>query len=247
MAQLGFRTRRRDGRPRRLHRAAAQRSSRTRRRARSTSPRCSTGRKEAATSPQPLRRGAGPQARRRARSHAHRASASARIEPRRRRSCIETRRSELATARSARCCSGEIARALRRATGSPEDTIAHARDAAAPGRASAPSPSPGMTLELEGDANDYVGKGLSGGIARGAPAAGVAVPRRRPGHRRQHGALRRHQRPRVLQRPRRRALRGPQQRRHHRRRRRRRSRLRVHDRRHGRRPRHHRPQLRAPA
>ena len=38
----------------------------------------------------------------------------------------------------------------------------------------------GVTLALEGDANDYVGKGLSGGIDRGAPAAGghASPPRR---------------------------------------------------------------------
>ena len=38
---------------------------------------------------------------------------------------------------------------------------------------------PGMTLELEGDANDYVGKGLSGGKIIVYPPHGVDVHRRR--------------------------------------------------------------------
>ena len=42
------------------------------------------------------------------------------------------------------------------------------------GRASAPSAPPGVTLELTGDANDYVGKGLSGGRIIVRPSAGAA-------------------------------------------------------------------------
>jgi hypothetical protein len=48
------------------------------------------------------------------------------------------------------------------ANGLPEDTV-QSNSTAAPGRASARFVRTGMTLELEGDANDYFGKGLSGG------------------------------------------------------------------------------------
>ena len=105
----------------------------------------------------------------------------------------------------------------------------------------------GITLRLEGDANDYLGKGLSGGrivvrpdraatfeadeqiiagnvIAYGATSGRDLHPRRRGG-----------------------AVLRAQLRRLGRRRGRRRPRLRVHDRRPGRRPRQDRPQLRAPA
>ena len=72
------------------------------------------------------------------------------------------------------------------------------------------------------------------------------LPRLRPRahHRRQHRALRRDRRRSVLQRRRRRTLRGAQLRRQRGRRRHRRPLLRIHDRRHGRRARQHRPQLR---
>ena len=50
----------------------------------------------------------------------------------------------------------------------------------------------GITLRLVGDANDYLGKGLSGGRLDRAPAADVAVRRRGAGHRRQRHRLRRH-------------------------------------------------------
>ena len=102
----------------------------------------------------------------------------------------------------------------------------------------------GITLTLEGDGNDYVGKGLSGGRVDRLPAEGVDVRARGEHHHRQRRALRRDQRRGLLPRHRRRALRRAQQRRPRRRRRRRRSRLRVHDRRARRRPRPHRPQLR---
>ena len=95
--------------------------------------------------------------------HALIARVAARRSSAARRSCIATEITQLATARSARCSRGEIARALRRATGCPT-TPSSSRARQRRARASAPSPSPGMTLELEGDANDYVGKGLSGGI-----------------------------------------------------------------------------------
>ncbi len=72
----------------------------------------------------------------------------------------------------------------------------------------------GVTFELEGDANDYVGKGLSGGRIMVYPP--TASPHRARGehHRRQHRAVRRHQRRGVLPRRGRRALRRAQLRRH---------------------------------
>ncbi|HEX9297322.1 MAG TPA: glutamate synthase large subunit [Polyangiaceae bacterium] len=58
--------------------------------------------------------------------------------------------------------SGEIARKHGR-KGLPDDTI-RLRAKGSAGQSFGAFASPGMTLELEGDANDYVGKGLSGGI-----------------------------------------------------------------------------------
>jgi glutamate synthase (NADPH/NADH) large chain len=58
--------------------------------------------------------------------------------------------------------SGRIARKYGR-KGLPEDTIRVCVGGSA-GQSFGAFASPGMTLELEGDANDYVGKGLSGGI-----------------------------------------------------------------------------------
>ena len=49
-----------------------------------------------------------------------------------------------------------------RSAGLPDDTI-RCTSTGPPVRASAPSCRTGITLTLEGDANDYVGKGLSGG------------------------------------------------------------------------------------
>ena len=91
----------------------------------------------------------------------------------------------------------------------------------------------GMHLELEGEANDYVGKGLSGGeitirpFRRAAYADAVAPA---PDHR-QHGALRRHRRKAVRRRPGRRPVRGPELGRDRGDRGRRQPLLRVHDRR----------------
>ena len=90
--------------------------------------------------------------------------------------------------------SGEIARAhgadgpARRAA---IDVDAHA---ARPARASAPGSRAGVALVLEGDANDYVGKGLSGGTIVVRPPADAALRRRGQRDRRQHRALRRHRR-----------------------------------------------------
>ncbi|GAB4562255.1 MAG: glutamate synthase-related protein [Haliangiales bacterium] len=57
--------------------------------------------------------------------------------------------------------SGEIARA-QGASGLPDDTI-HIRFQGSAGQSFGAFLAPGVTLELEGDANDYLGKGLSGG------------------------------------------------------------------------------------
>ena len=102
----------------------------------------------------------------------------------------------------------------------------------------------GITLSLEGEANDFVGKGLSGGRLVVRPPRARDVRRRGQRHHRQRGALRRDQRRGLRARRGRRAVRRPQQRRGGGRRRRRRSRLRVHDRRPRRGARPHRPQLR---
>ena len=100
------------------------------------------------------------------------------------------------------------------------------------------------TLRLVGQANDYVGKGLSGGSITIVPEPDLAADPLRRGHRRQHGPVRRDRRPAPPRRPGRDALRGPQQRRGGRRGGHRPARLRVHDRRHGRRPRSGRRELR---
>ena len=71
----------------------------------------------------------------------------------------------------------------------------------------------GMTLTLEGDANDYIGKGLSGGRIIVFPPKELAVRRRGQRLDRQRGTLRRDRRAGFLSRPRRRAIRRPQQRR----------------------------------
>ena len=72
----------------------------------------------------------------------------------------------------------------------------------------------GITLRLEGDANDYVGKGLSGGRDRRAPRPRRDVRRRGQHHRRQRHPLRRHQRRGLPPRHRRRAVLRAQLRRH---------------------------------
>jgi glutamate synthase domain-containing protein 3 len=51
----------------------------------------------------------------------------------------------------------------------------------------------GLTFDVEGDANDYFGKGLSGGkLVIYPPAQDLHLPRRGEHHGRQRGALRRH-------------------------------------------------------
>jgi len=65
--------------------------------------------------------------------------------------------------------SGQVARRYRSA-GLPEDTIRILAHGSA-GQSFGAFASPGMTLELTGDANDYVGKGLCGGIISVRPPA----------------------------------------------------------------------------
>ena len=52
----------------------------------------------------------------------------------------------------------------------------------------------GVTMTLEGDANDYVGKGLQRWASGGAPGSSLDVRRRGQHHRRQRHRLRRHRR-----------------------------------------------------
>ena len=90
---------------------------------------------------------------------------------------------------------------------------------------------PGVELTLFGDANDYTGKGLSGGVLSVRPPEDATFKAEENvviGNTVLYGAT---SRPRVLPRPRGRALRGAQLGRQRGRRGRRRPRLRVHDRR----------------
>ena len=127
--------------------------------------------------------------------------------------------------------------------GLPEDTIRIHFEGSA-GQSFGAFVPRGISLFVEGDANDYCGKGLSGGkIVVKTPAGGDLRPGREH-HRGQRRALRRHRRRGLLQRRRRRALLRAQQRRERRGRGRGGPRLRVHDGRPGRDPRADRPQLR---
>jgi glutamate synthase (NADPH/NADH) large chain len=102
------------------------------------------------------------------------------------------RRSPTSTARSAPCCRARWPSAT--AAGLPEDTI-HVALTGTAGQAFGAFLAQGITLDLLGEANDYVGKGMSGGKHHRAPTdkvgydAGTEVD-----HRRQHRALRRHRR-----------------------------------------------------
>ena len=71
----------------------------------------------------------------------------------------------------------------------------------------------GITLTLEGDANDYVGKGLSGGRLIVYPPRAATFVAGGEHHHRQRRALRRDERRGIHPRRGRRAVRGPQQRR----------------------------------
>ena len=121
-------------------------------------------------------------------------------------------RSATRTAPSARC-SGTRSPASYGAERAARTTPSSSTSRARPARASARSSRAGMTLELEGDANDYVGKGLSGGRIVVYPPRDVDVRAGGEHHHRQRRALRRDRRRGVHPRRRRRALRGPQLRR----------------------------------
>ena len=139
--------------------------------------------------------------------------------------------------------SGEVAQALRPCRPAGGHDPHHASPGTA-GQSFGAFLARGVTLELTGDANDYVGKGLSGGrVVVRQPAERRPRPDREH-HRRQHRALRRHRRRGLFRGRRRRALRGAQLRRRRGGRRLRRPRLRIHDRRRGRRARRDRAQLR---
>ena len=103
--------------------------------------------------------------------------------------------------------SGEVAKRYGHA-GLPEDTIQISLHGNAGGSFGA-FLARGVTLELTGDANDYVGKGLSGGrvVVRQPPVKPRAD---REHHRRQHRAVRRDRRRGVFPGRRRRALRRAQ-------------------------------------
>ena len=121
--------------------------------------------------------------------------------------------------------------------GLAEDTI-HVKLTGTAGQAFGAWLAQGVTLELEGEANDYVGKGLSGGKIIVYPPAEARADRSDAlDHRRQHGALRRDLRRGLFPRRGGRALRGAQFRRGRRGGGRGRPRLRIHDRRRGRRDR----------
>ena len=137
-------------------------------------------------------------------------------------------RSGTSTASWARC-SAPRSPAAGAATGSPT-TRSTSSFAGSAGQSFGAFIPPGVTLGLEGDANDYLGKGLSGRADRGRAAGGGAVRRPRERDRRQRRPLRRHRRRGVHPGHRRRAVRRPQLGRHRGGRGRGRPRLRVHDR-----------------
>ena len=88
--------------------------------------------------------------------------------------------------------SGEIARRFG-AEGLPDGSL-HAVLTGSAGQSFGAFLSPGVTLELIGDANDYLGKGLSGGRIVVRQPRRRAARRRRQHHRRQYLPLRRHRR-----------------------------------------------------
>ena len=127
--------------------------------------------------------------------------------------------------------SGAIAK-IHGHVGLPEDTIWVSLKGSA-GQSFGAWLANGVTLDLEGEANDYVGKGLSGGRIIVRPPEDF---RHRAGgidHRRQYRAVRRHCRRMLFPRHRRRALCRAQFRRHRRGGRHRRPWLRIYDRRRG--------------
>ena len=85
--------------------------------------------------------------------------------------------------------SGEIAKRFGH-RGLRHDTIKVPPSRARPANPSARSWRGGVTFELIGDGNDYVGKGLSGGRIVIRPIRGIADRAGRFDYRRQYGALR---------------------------------------------------------
>ena len=106
---------------------------------------------------------------------------------------------------------GEIARRFGSA-GLPDGTI-HFRFRGSAGQSFGAFVPNGVTLELEGDANDYLGKGLSGGRIIAYPAQDLQLPARGKHSGRQRGPLRRNRRRSFPERHRRRAFCRPQLRR----------------------------------
>ncbi len=103
---------------------------------------------------------------------------------------VECRDAQSATCivRSARCCAAKSRGATDR-TGLPDDTIRFQFTGSA-GQSFGAFLAKGVTLTLEGDANDYVGKGLSGGKLVVYPPRDVHVPAGREHAGGQRGALR---------------------------------------------------------
>ncbi len=126
--------------------------------------------------------------------------------------------------------SGEVAKRYGH-KGLPDDTIAVTLTGTA-GQSFGAFLARGVSFDLQGDGNDYVGKGLSGGRIVVRPPENSRIVAEQVDHRRQHRALRRDRGRVLFPRRRRRALRRAQLGRHRRRRGRRRPWLRIHDRRH---------------
>ena len=125
--------------------------------------------------------------------------------------------------------SGEVAKRYGH-EGLPDDTI-HVSLKGTSGQSFGAWLAKGVTFELEGEGNDYVGKGLSGGRIIVKPDADSGIVPEEVDHRRQHRAVRRDFRRMLFPRHCRRALRRAQFRRGRSGRRRGRSWLRIHDRR----------------
>ena len=148
---------------------------------------------------------------------------------RRRRRCSSSCRCATSTARSARC-SVRWSPAATAPTGCRDGTIDITFRGSA-GQSFGAFVPRGITLRLFGDANDYVGKGLSGGVLAVRPHRDGAVRRRAERDRRQRDRLRRDDRRDLPARRRRRAVLRAQLRRDRGRRGHRRPRAGVHDRR----------------
>ena len=125
--------------------------------------------------------------------------------------------------------SGEVAKRYGH-EGLPPDTIV-VRFTGTAGQSFGAFLARGVTFELEGDANDYLGKGLSGGRIVVRPPANAGIRAGAIDHCRQYRSVRRHFRRVLLPWRSRRTVRGPQLRSDCRHRGRRRPLLRIHDRR----------------